>query len=126
MKHFAEKIRSLISSKKNLSENTETTPFDFVKSRKGMLKELIISKQSGTVVGVYSKVLGEGMILTGVQEIDSSGKSEIIVFNRYDISGHILTRTHVALDEIHMVCPFNKPYYSPVLSNNKVGAKAIL
>ena len=112
--NFAEKIRSLVSRKASEPvAPSDFTPLDFVKNRKAILKELVLSKQSGKLIGVYSRALGEGMFLTCVEAIISHGKDESIVFNRYDMSGHLLARTRIPLDEIHMVCPFNKTFQNP-------------
>lgn len=111
-------IKSLVG-KKNGTDLLDFTPFDFVKSKKGILKEILISKQTGKLLGVYSRALGEGMFLTGVEDIESHGRNEVIVFNRYDMSGHILARTRVELDEIQTVCPFNKAFQNPILTSAK-------
>jgi hypothetical protein len=116
MRNFTEKIGSLIFPKKEHSTITEIIPFDFVRSRKGILKELVISSISGNVVGIYSRALGEGMFLAGVEKIDSAGRGEVIVLNRYDMSGHVLSTTRVAVDEIRMVCPFNRVYANPLVN----------
>lgn len=92
-------------------------PFDFVKSRKGILKELTFSKQSGNLIGVYSTALGTGMFLTVVEDIARAGKDEVIVFHRYDMSGQRLSRGKVSIDEIQMVLPFNKLYRTRVFSS---------
>src|SRR5687768_4612776 len=115
MKNFAEKIRSLISGK-NQSSAILNAPVDFVKTKKGIMKELIISKQSGNLLGVYSRAMGEGMFLVTVEEIEKYGKEEVIVFNRYEMSGYTLSRTRLSIDEIQMVCPFNKSFRTPVTS----------
>jgi hypothetical protein len=116
MKNFAEKIKSLVSGKNESPGQQGHAPFDFVKSKKGILKELVISKQSGNLLGVYSRALGEGMFLTGVKDIEQHGKEEVVVFNRYDMSGHILSRTRISIEEIQMVCPFNRTFKDPVAS----------
>lgn len=115
MKNFAGKIRELISGSRNPGQSDDTS-FDFIKSKKGILKELYISKQSRNLVGVYSPVLGEGMFLVAVEDIETHHKEEIILFHKYDASGHILTRTAVSIDEIKMVCPFNKAYTHPLFT----------
>lgn len=115
--NFAEKIKFLVGRKASEPPaSLDYTPLDFVKSRKAILKELVLSKQAGKLIGVYSRALGEGMFLTGVEAILSHGNDELIVFNRYDMSGHLLARTRVPLDEIHMVCPFNKTFQTPAYS----------
>ncbi|MBT1699547.1 hypothetical protein KK083_21795 [Fulvivirgaceae bacterium PWU4] len=113
--NFAEKIKAFVSMQTTETTPYDYTPLDFVKTRKGILKELVLSKQSGKLIGVYSRVLGEGMFLTCVEAIQPHGKDEQIVFHRYDMSGKMLARTRISIDEIHMVCPFNKLFRSPAL-----------
>jgi hypothetical protein len=114
--NFTEKILSIIVPKKIISVG-DTTPMDFVKTRKGILRELVLSKQTGNLIGVYSRAFGDGMFLTTVQDIEGGSKEEIIAFNQYDMSGIILSRTHLALSEIKMICTFNKTYRNPLLDN---------
>jgi hypothetical protein len=121
MKKFAEKIKSLIQFKKKTDK--ELINLDFVKTRKGIWKELNLSKDSGSLLGVYSPALGEGMFLTKVDDIDSNEVNEIVVFSQYDMSGRILLRNTISLDEIQMVCPFNKTYRNPILSDKKTSNK---
>lgn len=121
MSKFKDKFAWLNFPKKEQSPTAEVIPFDFVRTKKGILKELVISSMSGNVVGIYSRALGEGMFLAAVEKIESTAKDEIIVFNRYDMSGHMLARTRVAIDEIHMVCPFSRAYTNPVLTVERPG-----
>jgi hypothetical protein len=114
LKNFAEKIRSLIAPKKGAEK--DHSPFEFVKSKKAILKELVISKKIKNVVGVYCDVLGEGMFLTAVEDIERTESAEIIVFYQYDITGRLLIRTRVELDKIQLVCPFNTTYENPLFS----------
>jgi hypothetical protein len=115
MKNFAEKIKSLISGK-NEQAPPNLTPFDFIKSKKAILKQIILSKESGNLLGVYCRAFGEGMFLTGVEGIENDEKEAVIVFSRYDMSGHILSRTRVSVGEIQMVCPFSRSFANPILT----------
>jgi hypothetical protein len=110
---------SLVNSlKKTLffspAQHDEST-MTFVKTRRAILNELRNSMENGTLIGVYSKPLGEGMFLVGINNIEGDQSSEIVVFETYDQSGMILNRTTVSIDEIKMVCPFEKKYKNPVL-----------
>jgi hypothetical protein len=93
-------------------------PLSFVKSRKAILRELISAKENGALIGVYSKAMGEGMFLVGINEVETDSSSEIIVFETYDQCGTILNRTRLSIEEIKMVCPLGRKYVNPVL--NKV------
>lgn len=121
MMNFKEKLGWLNFPKKEYASATEGVPFDFVRTRKGILKELVISSMSGNVVGIYSRALGEGMFLAAVEKIESNAREEIITLNRYDMSGHMLARTRVTIDEIHMVCPFNRVYTNPYVNVERSG-----
>lgn len=87
----------------------------FVKSQKAILKELIKSRNNGTLIGVYSRALGEGMFLTGVNQIEEVRGVEVITFETYDQTGQILNRTQLSIDEIRMVYPFSIKYTNPIL-----------
>jgi hypothetical protein len=122
VKKLAEKIKSFITSDA-ATVNQKSSSFDFIKSKKGIFKELVISKESNNILGVYCNALGEGMFLTAVEDIEN----DIVVFHPYDISGRLLSRSRVALTEIQMVCPFNKTYggsSSFVKSTNRDGLLA--
>ena len=103
MRNFFEKLLS----SGNDGRAVTGLPLNFAKSKKQILRELQISRDTGAIVGVYSHSLGEGMFLVAVESIDSSGKEELITFQRYEMSGHILTRSEFAISEIRMVFPFN-------------------
>ncbi|MBT1697429.1 hypothetical protein KK083_11115 [Fulvivirgaceae bacterium PWU4] len=121
MMSLKEKFGWLNFPKKEYASSAEVVPFDFVRTRKGILKELVISSMSGNVVGIYSRALGEGMFLAAVEKIESNAREEIITLNRYDMSGHMLARTRVSVDEIHMVCPFNRVYTNPSMNAERPG-----
>lgn len=90
--------------------------FSFVKDRTGILKALIKSQETGKLIGVYSRVLGDGMFLVGVDTIETDGPTKVIAFETYDLCGQILNRTRVTLEEIKMVCPFETAYVNPLLA----------
>jgi hypothetical protein len=101
-----------------------TSRVSFVKVAADILKELTLSKETGSLIGVYSPILGEGMFLTRVEKLhfESMHDDQIVVLNRYDMSGHILATTSVALSEIRIVCPFKQLYENPVLSIKKTSS----
>jgi hypothetical protein len=88
---------------------------NFLRSRTSIRDGLMRSKHSGTVIGVYSRALGEGMFITSVDDIYPDNDEEIIVLKRYDLSGLILQRTDLSLSEIKAVCVFDMIYRNPVL-----------
>jgi hypothetical protein len=88
--------------------------FNFVKDRVEMLKTILACMETGKLIGIYSRALGDGMFLTGVDNVESDTRGKVIVFETYDFSGQILTKTRVYLDEIKMVCPFEVEYIHPL------------
>jgi hypothetical protein len=83
----------------------------FVKIRKAILREVTNSKRSGKLLAVSCAALGSGMLLTAVEDIYEAGKDEMmVVFKWYDKNSHILSMTHVSLDEISAVSPVNKSF----------------
>ena len=88
----------------------------FLRSRKSIRDGLLKSKDGGTVVGIYSRALGEGMFITSVADIYPDNDEEIVVLKRYDLSGIILPRTDLSLSEIKAVCEFDMIYKNPVLN----------
>jgi hypothetical protein len=79
-----------------------------IKIRKTILRELTNCHKSGTQLGVYCAALGNGMLLTAVEDIYQAGQDMMVVFKWYDHSAHIHSLTHVSLDEIDAVCPREK------------------
>jgi hypothetical protein len=112
LKNFIEKLLSLLSVWKR-TEN-DSARFDFVKTRKGILKELVISKQSKNIIGVCADVLGEGLFLTTVADIVHTPHGREILFDKYQVIGRPLPITRVQLDEIIMVCAFSAIYKKPL------------
>lgn len=79
------------------------------KLRKVVLRQLTNSKKSGHLLAVSCSALGNGVFLTAVEDIYQAGKDEMmIVFKWYDKNAHILSSTHVSIDEILEVKPVNK------------------
>jgi hypothetical protein len=101
-----------ISSSKELDQSG----IAFVKSRKAVISELTSAKENGALIGVYSKSLGEGMFLVGVNDVEIDRGAEVVVFETYEQSGAILSRTRLSVDEIKMVCPLNIRYLNPILN----------
>jgi hypothetical protein len=101
-----------ISSNKELDQSGMA----FVKSRKTVVSELTSARESGALIGVYSKSLGEGMFLVGVNDVELDRGAEVVVFETYEQTGAILNRTRLSIDEIKMVCPLNMRYLNPILN----------
>lgn len=95
-------------------KNIQAGPVQFIKVKRSMLKALKHARESGIAVGLNSGILGEGMFLVGVERVDSSGAEEVIILKPYDMSGHLLIRPYLTLDEIKWVSPLSFPYKNPL------------
>ena len=79
-----------------------------------MLSELEYCLGKRNLVGVYCPLLGNGLFLVGVENIVYGDDGTLIVFYSQDMSGHVLSRRTLHIDEINMIVPFNNPYISPL------------
>ena len=88
---------------------------ELVRGRKHMLDTLIDCHKRERLVGIYSDILGEGMFVTGVHDIYDYDEEPIIMLKRYDLSGALLIRETLSLNEIKAVCLFDNCYRHPVI-----------
>src|SRR5687767_6658026 len=98
--------------KKNETLSFETD-FDPLTFRKSLLKMLVKSHKKETIIGIYSDVLGDGMFVTGVEQIHENNGDHIIQLKRYDVIGTFLIRNTISLSEIKAVCLFDMRYKNP-------------
>ena len=104
MKTVTEKILQIFSNATRPSNNCVGHPFDYVESKKSIMRELMISHDSGNVIGVISPVLGEGLFLVSITSIEPSGT---IVYRKYDVRDRrLLSAGTLKIEEIKAVCPF--------------------
>jgi hypothetical protein len=75
--------------------------------RKTILRELSRCKETGKLVGIKALTLGDGMVLSSVEDIYREGSNEVIVVKWYD-RNNIASKTHVFIDEILSVQPMDK------------------
>lgn len=113
MRTIVEKFRAALlpSGTKISSVDLE---LEFIKNRRSIYRELAISKEAGTVVGITSPVLGDGMFITAVDDIYTTEAGAVVQLKPYDMSGHFLARTQLSLSEIRSVCPFKTAYRNPL------------
>lgn len=108
MKILTESLRSIISGNADNSIQKKNHPFDCIKTRKGIVRELLISKESGNLVGLISPSLGEGMFLVSVLSLETENAEEMVAFQRYEITdGRFQDRSSLSVNEIKGVCPFS-------------------
>ena len=111
MKILTERLRSIISGKSDTSIQKKNHPFDCIKTRRGIVRELMISKESGNLIGVISPSLGEGMFLILVRSLESENSEEMVAFQRYELTDRRFQVTaRLTVNEIKGVCPFAHNY----------------
>ena len=117
MKIITERIRSIISG------NSETIlrkkhSFDCIRTRKDITRELMISKESKSLLGLISPSLGEGMFIVLVESVESNHSEQIVSFRRYEITErHFKETERLTVNEIKGVCPFVHNYQVPLMGS---------
>ena len=96
-------------------EASPKSDFEFIKFRKSLLYNLAEAHKKGTIIGIYSNVLGDGMFVTGIEDIYEYEGDYVVHLKRYDVIGSILIRSTIALSEIKAVCVFDMPYRNPAI-----------
>jgi hypothetical protein len=89
--------------------------FAFISEASEVLFALRESKTNGTVVGISAPILGNGVFLTAVQDIQPIDGDFLITLKGYDITGYILERNKIRLTGIRGVCPFRSVFKNPYL-----------
>ena len=99
---------------KSINQKVINLQSKLVRIRKSIIRELNKSKTLGNAIGIYSSAFDDEMVLSEVKDIYTTGNDNMVVLKWYDITGHILSQTHVALDEIFAVAPVNMKLKSPI------------
>lgn len=85
----------------------------FLKDQKSILKQIMLCKKSGGLLGVYSLAFGQGMFLTTVEDIDFKVDDTLISFKPYDMNGTFIKKSTISVKNISGICPFNQIYIEP-------------
>jgi hypothetical protein len=84
---------------------------DLVKEPREIFREILRSKEKGTVIGISSPVLGRVTYLTGVEDIVVDETCNVyVVLKPYDTSGYMFPVRNVSLEKIHSVKPFSSKF----------------
>jgi hypothetical protein len=76
-----------------------------------MIRELMISKESGNLIGLISPSPGEGMFLILGLSPESQNSEETVAFQRYEITDRrFLVSATLTINDIKGVCPFIHNY----------------
>ena len=91
---------------------------NILKSKEDILRALLESKISKSVIGITSRSLGPGTYLTSVVELLIGANDDTtIVLKEYDITGYFFDRNALKIDEIDNVIPFKAPFQNPFLKD---------
>jgi hypothetical protein len=116
MKNLVCKIKRIIPLLVEDYTAADSGTFDFICKKNQIIKELDFCRKTGTLIGVYSKELGDGLFLVGVEDIVYAIKDDLVIFHPCDMTGFELRRRSIFLSEIHMIIPFNNRYVKPNIS----------
>lgn len=101
-------------TEENLNTVMKYLTGEFVSDPGDMLHCLVQSKEHGTAVGVLSPLLGNGIVVTAVEDIIVDEDITIVLKN-YDKTGYMLETNKLKLEEIKSVWPFKSPFENPWL-----------
>jgi hypothetical protein len=91
---------------------------DLATSKDEILKILMTSKENGNTIGIKSDPLGDGFVMTAVDDILlEDGGETIIILKRFDITGFMLPTNMLPLQSIKAACPLMSEFKNPVLKN---------
>jgi hypothetical protein len=107
MNFFVQKLRNLMSGS-SAGPLQHHQPFDIVKAKKGIIRELQLSMESRSLIGLFSPVLSDGMLLVTVLRMESRDAQQMAILAKYDIAGTRLSTSTLAINEITGICPFVK------------------
>ncbi|MBT1697428.1 hypothetical protein KK083_11110 [Fulvivirgaceae bacterium PWU4] len=92
---------------------------EIVTSADEILKSLMESHDSGTMIGITSPELGPDTYITAVRDILIDDDDPIIVIRGYDRSGYFFSKDTLSLKSITSVIPFNSIFDNPFLREVK-------
>jgi len=116
MKNLVGKIKRIIPLLVEDYTAADSGTFDFISKKNQIIKELDFCRKTGALVGVYSKQLGDGLFLVGVEDLVYDIKDDLVVFHPYDMTGFELRQRSIRVSNIHMIIPFNNRYVKPNIS----------
>jgi hypothetical protein len=105
-------MTSLLSSLFLRNELADHRSFEVVR-QKNLLNALVTARKRGNAIGIYSKSLGDGMFVTGIEAIFDQEDDPLIQLKTHDIMGTVLIRDMIALSEIKAICAFDMRYKEP-------------
>lgn len=110
MKKFIQKLCVYLLGEDHQTYQLSELRVDLVRDNLKILKEVRRCKQSGGLIGIYSRMLGSGMCLTRVEDICEFGKETVVILNPLEVMGFMPEKNSIPLSEIRFVCPFNQVY----------------
>jgi hypothetical protein len=109
MKKLIEQLNTLLIGEQERSLELRELKLGFIRKEKEILHSIQLCKKSGGIIGMYSPVLGKGMILCTVLQIL---QDNTVVIRPIDPNVSITSKTLINLSEVTCICPFNQ-LYSP-------------
>lgn len=93
---------------------------DFIDSKEGMIKALVQSRMTKSIIGLRSRELGPGTYFTTVKEFQMLEDDNIVVkLEGYDMTGYVLDKSELNLDDIEYVIPLNALFDNPFVRELK-------
>jgi hypothetical protein len=97
----------------------ERITLNVINAKDEILKALLESKVSNSIIGIKATPLGRGTYMTNVVDLAIDGNNTTIVLRGYDMTGYFFDKSILNLEEIENVIPFNALFENPFLRDVK-------
>jgi hypothetical protein len=98
----------------------ERITLNVINAKDEILKALLESKESNSIIGIKAAPLGPGTYMTNVVNLIIDGNyNTTIVLRGYDMTGYFFDTSTVHLEEIEGVIPFSASFENPFLRDVK-------
>lgn len=111
MKKLLEQLNAILMGEQERVLELRELKLGFERKEKEILRSIQLCKKSGGVIGIYSPVLGSGMILCSILQILHD---RTLVLRPIDPLGKMVSKTLLDISEVTCVCPFNQVYRQAV------------
>jgi hypothetical protein len=89
---------------------------NILSDKEDILKALLQSKRSNSIIGIKAQPLGPGTYMTSVLELlITENNDTTVVLRGYDMTGYFLDKSTLKLEEIESVIPFTALFENPFM-----------
>lgn len=91
--------------------------YNFTRDSAEILKALLDSKEKGTMIALAVPYIGAGVFITAVDDLFLNDGESYIQVKNFDVTGRIIEKTKIPIEQIIGACPLNSQWENPYLKN---------